>query len=100
MTAAGTSACSGTRHSPGRWLWDQGEETAVQSPFGGTKLAWGGPSVAPKVGRNRQRFELAADDLTNEVARLVALGATRLGDRDGGVELADPDGNEFRVTTG
>jgi hypothetical protein len=31
---------------------------------------------------------------------LVALGATGLGDRDGGVELADPDGNEFSVSPG
>ena len=29
--------------------------------------------------------------------RLVALGATRLGDRDDGVELADPGGHEFVV---
>jgi hypothetical protein len=32
-----------------------------------------------------------------EAERLVALGATVLGDRDGGVGLADPDGNEFLV---
>ena len=51
----------------------------------------------PKRGRNRQRFDLAAPDLAAEVERLVALGATELGDRDGGVELADPDGNEFSV---
>jgi hypothetical protein len=32
--------------------------------------------------------------------RLIALGATELGDRGGGVELADPDGNEFSVSLG
>jgi hypothetical protein len=32
-----------------------------------------------------------------EVERLVSLGATRLGDADGPVEMTDPDGNEFRV---
>jgi hypothetical protein len=35
------------------------------------------------------------------VKRLVALGATELGERDdGGGELADPDGNEFSVSPG
>jgi catechol 2,3-dioxygenase-like lactoylglutathione lyase family enzyme len=108
----GEVACDGNRavglfwHEALGWplVWDQDEETAIQSPSGGTKVAWGGPPVAPKLGRNRQRFDLAADDLAEEVARLVALGATRLDEQDGGVdgavELADPDGNEFRVTSG
>jgi hypothetical protein len=48
-------------------------------------------------GRNRQRFQLAADDLEAEVARLQSLGATPIGHHDGSVELADPDGNEFSV---
>jgi len=66
--------------------------------------------VAPKKGKNRQRLDLAAPDLAapdlaapdlaTEVERLVALGATELGDRDDGVELADPDGNEFSVCPG
>jgi hypothetical protein len=76
-------------------VWDRDGETAVQSPDGGTKIAWGGPPVAVKRGRNRQRFELATSDVDAEAARLTALGATRLADRDGGIELADPDGNEF-----
>ena len=81
-------------------MWDQDQETAVQSPHGGTKVAWGGPPVAPKHGRNQQRFHLALvhDDLDAEVDRLVALGATRLSSaKDGAVELADPDGNEFSL---
>ena len=78
-------------------VWDEAQETAIQSPAGGTKLAWGGPPVAPKHGRNRQRFDLVADDLESEIARFTALGATRLTVVDAGVELADPDGNEFRV---
>ena len=42
---------------------------------------------------------MAAGDPATEVERLVALGATRLaGARDGVVELADPDGNEFCLT--
>ncbi|MER7459141.1 VOC family protein [Micromonospora sp. NPDC126480] len=102
----GELACDGTREVGLFWsaalgwplVWDQDEETAVQSPYGGTKVAWGGPPVAPKTGRNRQRFDLApaGGDQRAEVDRLVALGATRLGaGADGTVELADPDGNEF-----
>ena len=53
--------------------------------------------MAPKQGRNRQRFDLAAADLDTEIERLTSLGATRLADVDEGVELADPDGNEFRI---
>ncbi|SCF27308.1 Glyoxalase-like domain [Micromonospora echinospora] len=104
----GEVACDGTREVGLFWsaalgwplVWDQDEETAVQSPYGGTKVAWGGPPVAPKVGRNRQRFDLApaGGDQQAEVDRLVALGATRLETgADGAVVLADPDGNEFSV---
>jgi len=59
--------------------------------------------VAPKHGRNRQRFDLtpAGCEVAAEVDRLVALGASRLDSaRDGTVELADPDGNEFCLTPG
>jgi len=104
----GELACDGTREVGLFWsevlgwplVWEQGEETAVQSPAGGTKAAWGGPPLAPKVGRNRHRLELAADgDLGAEVARLHALGATSLRTvADGWVELADPDGNELVLT--
>jgi catechol 2,3-dioxygenase-like lactoylglutathione lyase family enzyme len=104
----GEVTCEGTRDVGLFWrdalgwplVWDRDGETAVQSPQGGTKLSWGGPPVSPKHGRNRQRFDLAAPDPTAEAERLVALGATRLGDqdRDGAVELADPDGNEFSIS--
>ncbi len=101
----GEVACDGSRDVGLFWrdalgwplVWDEDEETAVQSPLGGTKVSWGGPPVAPKHGRNRQRFDLAADDLPAEVARLVALGATALGVDGDTVELADPDGNEFLI---
>lgn len=63
------------------------------------EVSWGGPPVVPKWGWNRQRFDLAADVLSAEVARLVALGATRLGDRDDGVNLANPDGSELCIRT-
>ena len=81
-------------------MWDENQETAVQSPLGGTKIAWGGSPVAPKIVRNTQRFLLAATDtdLHTEVDRLVSLGATLMStDEDGSAELADPDGNEFCV---
>jgi len=37
-----------------RWpvVWDQNEETAIQSPRGGPKLTWGGPPVAATQGRS------------------------------------------------
>ena len=86
-------------------VWDQDQETAIQSPGGGTKVAWGGPPVAPKTGKNRLHFDLAPPahgDQQAEVARLVALGAKRIGvDQGVGVRvvMADPDGNEFCVLT-
>lgn len=78
-------------------VWDSQGETAVQSPLGGTKISWDGPPVPCKHGRNPGRFDLATTDVPAELQRLVALGATRLDDTDGEVELADPDGNEFRL---
>jgi predicted enzyme related to lactoylglutathione lyase len=104
----GELACDGTRDVGVFWsealgwplVWDQDQETAIQSPRGGTKVAWGGPPLAPKVGRNRQRFEVIVDgDWQAEVDRLVSTGAIRLEPAAGGtVLLADPDGNEFSVT--
>jgi hypothetical protein len=101
----GEVSCDGSRDVGLFWsealgwpiVWDQDEETAVQFRLGGTKVSWGGPPVAPKHGKNRQRFDLVADDFPAEVERLVALGAAQLGERDGLIVLADPDGNEFCV---
>ena len=84
-------------------VWDQDQETAIQSPGGGTKIAWGGPPVAPKIGRNRLHLHLAPPvhgDQQAEVDRLVSLGATRIDIGQGNVSwvvMADPDGNEFCV---
>jgi hypothetical protein len=101
----GEVSCDGSRDVGLFWrdalgwplVWDHDQETAIQSPRGGTKLSWGGPPVAPKHGPNRQHFDLAADDLLAEVSRLIALGATEHGERNGAVELADPEDNEFRI---
>ena len=81
-------------------VWDQDGETAIQSPDGGTKVAWGGPASVPTQGRAGHRLRLSTrpSDLALEVDRLVAHGATSLGSRDGGsVELLDPDGCVFHV---
>lgn len=101
----GEVACDGTRDVGLFWrdalgwplVWDQDEETAVQSPRGGTKLAWGGPPVAAKHGRNHQRFDLAASDVETQVERLVAHGATVVDHHHDVVELTDVDGNEFSI---
>ena len=100
----GEVTCDGSREVGLFWsqalgwplVWDQGEETAVQSPLGGTKVSWGGPAEEPKSGRDRQRLDLVADDVEREVERLVGLGARRLSEG----ELADPDGHEFHVRPG
>ncbi|WP_392467826.1 VOC family protein [Arsenicicoccus cauae] len=108
----GEAACDGSRRVGCFWgevlgwplVWDQDEETAIQSLHGGTKVAWGGPLVLPQRGRNRQRFELAVvkGDLEREVDRLAGLGARVVGRDAGGevVELVDPDGNEFQLCRG
>ncbi|MET9699588.1 VOC family protein [Streptomyces sp. NPDC006529] len=106
----GALACDGSQEVGYFWskalgwplVWDQDEETAIRSPHGGPKITWGGPPVAPLVGRPRVRFELAVPqgaDREAEVDRLLSLGAERVGVGAGGrVVLADPDGNEFSVT--
>ena len=86
-------------------VWDQDEETAIQSPRGGSKIAWGGPPVAPKTGKNRLHLDIAppADgDQQAEVDRLISLGAAPIDIGQGDVSwvvMADPDGNEFCVRT-
>lgn len=84
-------------------VWDQDEETAIQSPHGGPKITWGGPPLAPKVGKYRLHFDLvpSADSYpAGEVDRLVSLGATPVDIGQGAVDwavLVDPDGHEFCV---
>lgn len=103
----GEVACDGAREVGQFWsealrwplVWDHDDETAIQSPLGGTKIAWGGPPVAPLSGRMRQRLDLAvtADELDAELDRLVELGASRLSAGASELALSDPDGNEFRL---
>jgi hypothetical protein len=102
----GEVTCDGTRsvglfwHNVLGWplVWDHDEQTAVQSPLGGTKISWDswdGSPVDRKNGRARQRFDLVTADPAREAERLVSLGATLLSDLPQGVELADADGYEF-----
>jgi hypothetical protein len=107
----GALSCGGTRAVGLFWsaalgwplVWDQDEETAIQSPHGGTKISWGGPPLEPKLGKGRFHLDLvprADTDLEAEVARLTGLGAARadIGQGDvGWVVMTDPDGNEFCV---
>lgn len=81
-------------------VWDHDPQTAVQSPIGGTKISWDVRPGSPRYGSRRQRLELVASDPAGDVERLVALGATELGHRDGYIALADPDGGEFLVSRG
>ncbi|WP_285479262.1 VOC family protein [Amycolatopsis sp. NBRC 101858] len=104
----GELTCAGTRRVGRFWsealgwplVWDLGEQTAIQSPRGGTKLAWDTWDGTPEAGSSRQRFELLPEDGDQRAAvdALLSLGAVRLDARaDGTVVLADPDGTEFCV---
>jgi Glyoxalase-like domain len=107
----GALACDGSQEVGYFWsetlgwplVWDQDQETAIQSPRGGTKITWGGPPLMPKTGKNRLHFDIAppaGGSQRAEVERLVSLGATRIDIGQGQVSwvvLADPDGNEFCV---
>ena len=107
----GALACDGTQKVGYFWsealgwplVWDQDQETAIQSPLGGTKITWGGPPLMPRTGKQRLHFDLvppAGGDQQAEVDRLLTLGATRIDIGQGDVSwtvLADPDGNEFCV---
>jgi predicted enzyme related to lactoylglutathione lyase len=103
--------CEGSREAGYFWsevlgwplVWDQGLQTAIRSPRGGPKISWDAEGMMPQTGKSRLRFELAPlapGDQQSETGRLVDLGATRIGTRQGEagwVAMADPDGREFCV---
>jgi catechol 2,3-dioxygenase-like lactoylglutathione lyase family enzyme len=107
LASDGSQACGYFWSEALGWplVWDQDEETAIQSPQGGTKITWGGPPLAPKTGKYRLHFDIAPPlrgDQQVEVDRLLALGATHVDIGQGAVDwvvLADPDGHEFCVLT-
>src|SRR5229473_3501034 len=86
----GSITCDGTREVGYFWsaalgwplVWDQDEETAIRAPDGtGPLITWGGPPLAPKIGKNRLHLDIAppdGGDQQAEVDRLVSLGATRI----------------------
>ncbi len=102
----GEVSCEGTRTTGLFWsaalgwplVWEEGEETAIQSPLGGTKLAWGGEAVSLKTAQPRQYFvlDVPGDDLDDEVERLIGLGASdHVRNESGERVLRDPDGKTF-----
>jgi catechol 2,3-dioxygenase-like lactoylglutathione lyase family enzyme len=107
----GAVSCEGSQQAGYFWsqalgwplVWDQDQETAIQSPHGGPKITWGGPPLTPKTGKYRLHFDLAPPvdgDQQAEVDRLASLGATRINIGRGEVSwMVDPDGHEFRVLT-
>ncbi|MEI7058078.1 VOC family protein [Nocardioides sp. CCNWLW239] len=84
-------------------VWDQDGETAVATPSGSAKVAWGGPPPVPRGPRDRFRFDLIAPEETgpeDEIRRLVDLGATLVDETRGAgrwARMADPDAYEFEV---
>ena len=78
-------------------------EFLVLAPVGGE----GGPQLGlqrvddPTPGKNRVHFDSHVEDRVAEVARLVELGATEIGEHTvpglTWTVLADPDGNQFCV---
>lgn len=67
-------------------VWDEGEESAIQSPDGGSKFTWSGPPLLARDTPERISFQLVAQGPA-DLARLVTLGATALGEG----RFLDPD---------
>jgi Glyoxalase-like domain len=104
----GEITCEGTRAVGLFWgralgwplVWEEGEETAIQSPVGGTKIAWSGDPLEPRDPADRQYFFLTVPsrEFDEEVGRLTSLGATvRNTVPTGEATMGDPDGNKFVV---
>jgi catechol 2,3-dioxygenase-like lactoylglutathione lyase family enzyme len=103
--------CDGSRAVGSFWsdvlgwplVWDQGLQTAVQSPQGGPKISFDAEGMLPQAGQRGVHFHLAPPehgDQQAEVDRLEALGAARIDIGQGEVSwvvMADPDGREFCV---
>ena len=106
----GEVTCDGTRAVGLFWaqalgwplVWEVGEERVIQSPAGGTKLAWGGEPISPGKDVDRQYFVFTVDEteLEHEVDRLVSLGATTDSSSASPERtLRDPDGAPFLLRT-
>ena len=78
---------------------DDEDEVTIETPNGYRILF--GKSSDEKIVKNRVHLDLVPDDRDAEVARLEALGATRVDIGQTGEEtwvvMADPEGNEFCI---
>jgi hypothetical protein len=103
----GEVTCDGSRRVGTFWsdalgwplVWDHNEQTAIQSPVGGTKISWDRWADRPpgEATSTTHVFDLVTGNLVDETKRLIALGGFHVSDLSDGVELADPDGNRFRL---
>jgi hypothetical protein len=69
----------------------------VESDPGVRPRLWFQLVPEPRRVKNRVHLDLRASDRVAEVARLVGLGASVIGEFDGWTTLTDPEGNEFCV---
>lgn len=98
----GAINCDGTRDLRVFWsrvldwplVWDRDEETAIQSPDGGSKITWSGTPLMERDHPGRIA-QCGAAEGPEDLERLAELGARHLdGDR-----FLDPDGNEIIVAS-
>ncbi|NGN91455.1 VOC family protein [Nocardioides sp. KC13] len=107
----GEVAADGSRETGVFWsaalgwplVWDQDGETAVATPSGSAKVAWGGPPPVPRGPRDRFRFDLIVPEDTepaDEIRRLEQVGARLVAELGGDgrwARMTDPDAYEFEV---
>jgi predicted enzyme related to lactoylglutathione lyase len=84
--------------------WQHEDMFVVLGPAWGDGVSIGLQRVAePTPGKNRVHVDWSSDDLAAEVARLVALGATVIGEHElpglAWAVLTDPAGNVFCVSS-
>ena len=105
----GEVACDGRREVGVFWaealgwplVWDQDDETAIQSPAGGTKVAWGGARDEPKTGAQPAALR-PHDGRRRRRGRAAGRARVRPGWVSGTAwsSSADPDGTEFSLRAG
>ena len=102
LLAAGIATDDDVTTVDGNLVWKTG--AACTDP-GGSRPRWYFQAVPePKLVKNRMHVDvrIGEDGREDHVARLIALGATRLYDGRQGphtwITMADPEGNEFCVS--
>jgi catechol-2,3-dioxygenase len=81
-----------------RILGERGSDVMVGAGDGVHPVLHFARNESARAGTGRLQFDLRPDDSAAEVERLVNMGARPVDNgHDGGVVLADPEGNEFRV---